>query len=64
MPTGLIDDAVRHQAITWTYVDLDLCHDVASLGHSELTQEHLISWWKTYKYNSIFHHFFILWWHR
>ena len=25
--------AVRHQAITWTNVDQDLCRDVASLEH-------------------------------
>ena len=28
--------AVRHQAITWANVDPDLCHHMASLGHSEL----------------------------
>ena len=28
--------AVRHQAITWTNVDLDPCRHVASQGHNEL----------------------------
>ena len=28
---------IKHQAITWTYVDQDLCCHVWSLGHIELT---------------------------
>ena len=28
----------RQQAITWTNVDQDACHDVASLGHNELNK--------------------------
>ena len=28
--------AVRQQAITWAYVDPDLCRHMASLGHNEL----------------------------
>ena len=39
MPTDPIDDDIddRQQAITWTNVDSDLCHHMASLGHNELT---------------------------
>ena len=44
--------AVRQQAVTWTYVDPDLCHQMASLGQSELmpwklkyTLLHLFSSW-------------------
>ena len=34
VPSG---PGVRHQAITWANVDPDLCRDVVSLGHNELT---------------------------
>ena len=27
--------AIRHQAITWTDVDIDICRHMASLGHNE-----------------------------
>ena len=47
MPQNPIDDkstlvqvmawCLRHQAITWTNVDPDLCHHMAWLGHNELT---------------------------
>ena len=30
--------AIQQQAITWVNVDPDLCHHMASLGHSELKQ--------------------------
>ena len=29
--------AIRQQAITWANVDPDLCHQMAALGHNELT---------------------------
>ena len=31
--------AVRQQAITWTNVDQDPCHHMASLGHNELKRQ-------------------------
>ena len=42
MPTGLIDEkstllgAVSEQALIWPDADSDLCHYIASKGHTEL----------------------------
>ena len=36
MPLDLTDVAWRHQAITWTNVDPDLCRQMASLGLNKL----------------------------
>ena len=35
--------AARQKAITWANVDLDLCHQMVSLGHCELTRL-LLGW--------------------
>ena len=38
MPLDIIDDksTLLQQAITWSYVDPDLCRHILSLGHNEL----------------------------
>ena len=45
--------AVRQQAITWTNIDLDLCHHMASQDHNELIRfevmnDQELSWPLTY----------------
>ena len=37
--------AIRQQAITWANVDLDLCLNMASLGHNELTNDAVLASW-------------------
>ena len=34
---GVVPDAIKQQAITLANFDLDLCQQVVSLGHSELS---------------------------